>query len=185
MIEFKAELHLFKAVNCVKNKKFPKIWTADLSGGPCLQTMAVQSLADLGGGCARCTPPHFYRTQFFWFCIHFWQKVPALEVHGSPLMGPRPSTRNPGSATVNTLLLRQQLQAGDTFTTGLDTPEYRTTEVFSCVVMPVSGHIQCGETDLIQRIDSDVTNMNAISKCFIAIPWKFKCPLTCPIQNSK
>ena len=40
---------------------------------------------------------------------------------------------------------------------------------------------QGGETDLIQRIDSDVTNINAISKCFIAIPWKFKCPLTCPV----
>ena len=28
---------------------------------------------------------------------------------------------------------------------------------------------QGGETDLIQRIDSDVTNMNTVSKCFIAI----------------
>ena len=44
---------------------------------------------------------------------------------------------------------------------------------------------QGGETDLIQRIDSDVTNMNTISKRFIANPWKFKCPLTCPVQNNK
>ena len=44
---------------------------------------------------------------------------------------------------------------------------------------------QGGEMDLIQRIDCDVTNMNTISKCFIAIPWKFKCPLTCPVQNNK
>ena len=42
-----------------------------------------------------------------------------------------------------------------------------------------------GETDLIQRIDSEVTNMNTISKRFITIPWKFKCPLTCPVQNNK
>ena len=46
------------------------------------------------------------------------------------------------------------------------------------------GELLCqgGETDLIQRIYSDVTNMNTISKSFIAIPWKFKCPLTCPVQ---
>ena len=42
---------------------------------------------------------------------------------------------------------------------------------------------QAGESDRIQRIDSDVTNMNIISKCFITILWKFKCPLTCPVQN--
>ena len=46
--------------------------------------------------------------------------------------------------------------------------------------------LQGGETDLIQRIDSDVTNMNTISKSksLIATPWKFKCPLTCPVQNN-
>ena len=42
-----------------------------------------------------------------------------------------------------------------------------------------TGFSQGGETDLIQRIDSDVTNMNTISKSFIDISWKFKCPLTC------
>ena len=42
--------------------------------------------------------------------------------------------------------------------------------------------LQGGETDLIQRIDSDVTNMNTISKSFITIPRKFKCPLTCPYK---
>ena len=25
--------------------------------------------------------------------------------------------------------------------------------------------------------------MNTLSKCFIPIPWKFKCPLTCPVQK--
>ena len=44
---------------------------------------------------------------------------------------------------------------------------------------------QGGETDLIQRIDSDVTNMNTISESFIAISWKFKCPQTRPVQNNK
>ena len=44
---------------------------------------------------------------------------------------------------------------------------------------------QRGEMDLIQRIDSDVTNMDTISNKFIAIPWKFKCPFTCPVQNNK
>ena len=39
--------------------------------------------------------------------------------------------------------------------------------------------------DLIQSIDSDVTNMNTILKCFIAIPLEFKYPLTCPVQNNK
>ena len=38
----------------------------------------------------------------------------------------------------------------------------------------LNGVNQGGETDLIQRIDSDVTNINTISKRFIAIPWKFK-----------
>ena len=45
--------------------------------------------------------------------------------------------------------------------------------------------LQGGETDLIRRIDSDVTNMNTISKGFIATPWEFKCPLACPVQNNK
>ena len=45
--------------------------------------------------------------------------------------------------------------------------------------------IQGGETDLVQRIDSDVTNMKTISKSFIAIPWKLKCTVTCPVQNNK
>ena len=44
---------------------------------------------------------------------------------------------------------------------------------------------QGGETDLIQSIDSDVTNMTTISKCVITIPWKFKYLLTCPVQNNK
>ena len=44
---------------------------------------------------------------------------------------------------------------------------------------------QVGETDLIQRIDSDVTNMNTISKSFIVIPGKFKCLLTCLVHNNK
>ena len=44
---------------------------------------------------------------------------------------------------------------------------------------------QGGEMDQIQRIDSDVTNMNTFSKSFIAIPWKFKYSLTCPVQNKK
>ena len=45
--------------------------------------------------------------------------------------------------------------------------------------------MQGGKTDLIQRIDNDVTNMNTISKGFIAIPWKFACSLTCHVQNKK
>ena len=44
---------------------------------------------------------------------------------------------------------------------------------------------QAGETGLIQRIDSDITNMNTISKSFTAIPWKFKCPLIYPVHNNK
>ena len=53
------------------------------------------ALADLGG-CAGRMPP--YGTQFFRFRIHFCQKAPVSEVH-APLMGPRPPTGNPGSAT--------------------------------------------------------------------------------------
>ena len=56
--------------------------------------------------------------------------------------------------------------------------------VWSYWFVYVLGYLQGDETDLIQRIDSDVTNMNTISKCFIAIPWKFKCPCTCPVQNN-
>ena len=44
------------------------------------------ALADLGGMPGTCRP---YGTQFFCFCIHFWWKVPTLEVH-APLMGPQP-----------------------------------------------------------------------------------------------
>ena len=47
-----------------------------------------QALADIGGTCqAHATP---YGTQFFCFCIHFHQKVPASEVH-APLMGACPT----------------------------------------------------------------------------------------------
>ena len=42
-------------------------------------------------------------------------------------------------------------------------------------------YIRLGETDLIQSIDHDVTNINTISKSFIATPWKFKCL----VQNNK
>ena len=41
---------------------------------------------------------------------------------------------------------------------------------------------QAGEMDLIQRIDSGITNM---SKSVIAIAQKSKCPLTCPAHNNK
>ena len=51
--------------------------------------------------------------------------------------------------------------------------------------MLMAFYIQGGETDLIQSIDSDVTNMSTILKNFIAIPWKFKYPFTCPVQNNK
>ena len=47
-------------------------------------------------GHARHMPP--YGTQFFRFHIHFHRKAPMLEVH-APLMGARPPTGNPGSAT--------------------------------------------------------------------------------------
>ena len=51
-----------------------------------------------GGACPAHAPP--YGTQFFHFHIHFHQKVPTSEVH-APLMGARPPTGNPGSATAN------------------------------------------------------------------------------------
>ena len=53
-------------------------------------------LADLGEACLVHATP--YGTQFFRFRIHFHWKVPASEVH-APLMGARPPTGNPGSAT--------------------------------------------------------------------------------------
>ena len=38
---------------------------------------------------------------------------------------------------------------------------------------------------LIQRIDSDITNMNTISKSYITISLNYKCPLISPVQNNK
>ena len=43
---------------------------------------------------------------------------------------------------------------------------------------------QEGEAAQIQRIDSDVADMNTIKK-FYPNEWKFKCPLTCPLQNNQ
>ena len=65
----------------------------------------------------------------------------------------------------------------------LDGEEFRLSQRTHTIVG--IGREQAGETDLIQRIDSDVTNMNTVSKSFITIPWKFKCPLKCPVQNNK
>ena len=57
--------------------------------------MVVDSLADLGG-VPGTRPPS--GTQFFHFCIHCHRKASALQVN-APLMGRRPPTGNPGSAT--------------------------------------------------------------------------------------
>ena len=65
--------------------------TCSVSRRASVQLLLYNTLADLGG-MPGTRPP--YGTQFFCFRIHFYQKVPASEVHAPPPTG------NPGSATV-------------------------------------------------------------------------------------
>ena len=65
---------------------------------PARDVVVTMALADLGWGGACQVHATPYGTQFFHFHIHFHQKVPASEVHASP-MGARPPTGNPESAT--------------------------------------------------------------------------------------
>ena len=55
----------------------------------------TKALADLHTKFSGTCPS--YRTQFFWFCIHFHQKVPMSKVH-VPQKWVHAPTENPGSA---------------------------------------------------------------------------------------
>ena len=123
-------------------------------------------LADPSGGRRRCAPPQ--QDQFLSFSHMFLLK--SVCIGGwCPPNGSAPPQRE----ILDPPLHSKSHRSG--------TVEKRTKMAKQTISLCID--IQGDETDLIQRIDSDVTNMNTISNSFITIPCKFKCLLTCPAQN--